>query len=73
MKNTVKDLRKKSASDLVKDADAIRKEIAKMTMEAGVNPVKDTNSIVKKRIQLAVILTVASEKKEEKVSKSEAK
>ncbi len=69
MKKLVQDLKSKSVKDLEKDAVNIRQEIAKMSIESAVAPVKDVNSISKKRKQLAIILTIISEKQVEAVSK----
>lgn len=64
MKKITKIYHGKTSKELVKDADSIREEIAKLQLSSKSNPPKDTNSLVKKRKQLAVILTVLSEKKE---------
>jgi ribosomal protein L29 len=64
MKKITKIYHEKTSNELVKDANSIREEIAKLQLSFKSNPPKDTNSLVKKRKQLAVILTVLSEKKE---------
>lgn len=64
MKKITKIYHGKTSKELVKDADSIREEIAKLQLSSKSNPPKDTNSLVKKRKQLAVILTLLSEKKE---------
>lgn len=64
MKKTTKIYSGKTVKELEKDASSIREEIAKLQLSFKSNPPKDTNSIVKKRKQLAVLLTVLSEKKE---------
>ena len=64
MKKITKIYRGKTVKELEKDANLIREEIAKLQLSFKSNPPKDTNSIVKKRKQLAVLLTVLSEKKE---------
>jgi len=64
MKKTTKIYSGKTVKELEKDAGLIREEIAKLQLSFKSNPPKDTNSIVKKRKQLAVLLTVLSEKKE---------
>ncbi|MFA6532607.1 MAG: 50S ribosomal protein L29 [Patescibacteria group bacterium] len=64
MKKTTKIYSGKTVKELEKDASLIREEIAKLQLSFKSNPPKDTNSIVKKRKQLAVLLTVLSEKKE---------
>jgi len=64
MKKVTKIYHEKASKELVKDANLMREEIAKLQLSFKSNPPKDTNSLVKKRKQLAVILTVLSEKKE---------
>lgn len=64
MKKITKIYSGKTVKELEKDANLIREEIAKLQLSFKSNPPKDTNSIVKKRKQLAVLLTVLSEKKE---------
>jgi len=63
MKKNIIDLRKKTVEELTKEIRLQREEIAKFQLEAKTNPVKDTNSLVKKRKKLAVLLTVLTEKK----------
>ncbi|MBI1863395.1 50S ribosomal protein L29 [Candidatus Microgenomates bacterium] len=48
----------KKKPELMKEEAELRREIAKLTLEARANPQKDTNMIFKKRKQLAVLLTV---------------
>jgi ribosomal protein L29 len=62
-KGEINELRAKTIRELEKEAEEIRKEIAKLKLDAEVNPLKDTNFLVKKRKRLAVILTLISEKK----------
>jgi len=64
MKKITKTYNEKSNKELVKEASLIREEIARLQLSFKSNPPKDTNSLVKKRKQLAVLLTVLSEKKE---------
>ncbi|MFA6080933.1 MAG: 50S ribosomal protein L29 [Patescibacteria group bacterium] len=64
MKKNTKIYSGKTVKELERDAVLIREEIAKLQLSFKSNPPKDTNSIVKKRKQLAVLLTVLSEKKE---------
>ena len=64
MKKITKTFSGKTSNELEKEANSIREEIAKLQMSFKSNPPKDTNSLVKKRKQLAVLLTVLSEKKE---------
>jgi len=64
MKKITKTYSEKTSKELVKEAITIREEIAKMQLSFKSNPPKDTNSLVKKRKQLAVLLTVLGEKKD---------
>ena len=64
MKKITKIYLEKSGKELVKEANSIREEIAKLQLSFKSNPPKDTNSLIKKRKQLAVLLTVLSGKKE---------
>jgi len=64
MKNKILELKAKSIHELEKEAKDLREEIAKLRLELKVNPPKDTNVLMKKRKQLAVILTIVGEKKE---------
>ena len=64
MKKFTKIYREKNNKELAKEANSIREEIAKLQLSFKSNPPKDTNSLTKKRKQLAVLLTVFSEKKE---------
>ena len=64
MKKITKIYHEKASKELVKDANLMREEIAKLQLSFKSNPPKDTNSLAKKRKQLAVILTILSEKKE---------
>ena len=64
MRKIVKIYSGKTSKELEKEANSIREEIAKMQLSFKSNPPKDTNNLMKKRKQLAVILTLLSEKKE---------
>ncbi len=66
MKKITKTYSEKTSKELVKEAIIIREEIAKMQLSFKSNPPKDTNSLTKKRKQLAVLLTVLGEKKDTK-------
>ncbi|MEK7110173.1 MAG: 50S ribosomal protein L29 [Patescibacteria group bacterium] len=66
MKKITKTYSEKTSKELEKEAIVIREEIAKMQLSFKSNPPKDTNSLVKKRKQLAVLLTVLGEKKDSK-------
>ena len=71
MKKIKKEIQDKSISQLVTQEVTIRQELAKLVVEFKSNPPKDTNTIVKKRRQLAMILAVMGEKKEIEKLKSE--
>lgn len=64
MRKLMKDYSAKKITELEKDIHTIRQEIAKLVLDRKSNPQKDTNSIVKKRKQLAVMLTVLVQKKQ---------
>jgi len=55
----------KTVKELEKQATALREDIAKTILNQKVNPSKDTNLLRKKRKQLAVILTVITQKGEQ--------
>ena len=54
----------KTGKELIKEAQLLREEIAKLQLSFKSNPAKDTNLLMKKRKQLAVLLTVFTEKNE---------
>ncbi|MEK7495413.1 MAG: 50S ribosomal protein L29 [Patescibacteria group bacterium] len=62
MKKITKTYNEKTSKELAKEDNLIREEIAKLQLSFKSNPPKDTNSLVKKRKQLAVLLTVLGEK-----------
>jgi len=64
MRKTTKIYSGKTSKELEKEVGLLREEIAKSVMSFKSNPPKDTNSLTKKRKQLAVLLTLLSEKKE---------
>lgn len=68
MKKITKELINKTIKELEKQANALREDIAKTILNQKVNPSKDTNLLRKKRKQLAVILTIISQKKEREKS-----
>jgi len=62
MKKIVADLRKKTEKELEKEIQVIKEEIAKLQLEMKINPIKDTNLLIKKKKKLAILLTVFTEK-----------
>lgn len=68
MKKRVKELKEKTIKELENEAKELREEIAKINVESKINPSKDSNFLVKKRKKLAVILTILTEKKEQKIN-----
>lgn len=56
----MEDIRKKSKSDIQKEIQKTMEEIARLTVEAKVNPQRDSNLIVKKKKYIARLKTVAS-------------
>jgi ribosomal protein L29 len=63
MKKITKEFEDKTIVMLEKETGELRKEMALMTVNAQVNPAKDTNTIMKKKKRLAVLLTVVNHKK----------
>lgn len=64
MKNIdVKKLHDEAPVSLLKKAHVLKNEIASLTLSAKNNPPKDTNTISKKKYELAVLLTLATQKK----------
>ncbi len=64
MKKITKTYREKTSKEIVKEAQSLREEMAKLQLSFKSNPPKDTNLLMKKRKQLAVLLTVLAEKNE---------
>jgi ribosomal protein L29 len=62
MKKTSKKYREKNIDELKKESLRLREEIAKLNLTNQMKPAKDTNFLIKKRKELAVLLTVISEK-----------
>lgn len=67
MKSTMKNLEDKSTTELEKEVNTLREEIAKIRLDSVVNVPKDTNTLPKKTKQLARVLTVLSEKRSREV------
>ncbi len=65
MKKTTKELMEKTVKELEKQARDLREDIAKTMLNQKVNPAKDTNILRKKRKQLAVLLTIMTQKSEQ--------
>jgi len=63
MKKDVKDLMDKELKILEKEKQDLIKEIAQAKINNIVNKFKDTNTIVKKQKQLAVLLTIINQKR----------
>lgn len=64
-KKIIQELRGLELRELIKKAEDLRKEIANLKLEFVVNKPKDTNIILKKRKELAAILTIIGEKKDQ--------
>lgn len=62
-KKEIDELRNLSIKELEKKVNDLRKEIARLKLEVVVNQPKDTNILIKKRKELAIILTLITEKK----------
>ncbi len=64
MKKITKTYQEKTNKELVNETQSLREEIAKLQLSFRSNPPKDTNLLMKRRKQLAVLLTILTEKKE---------
>lgn len=64
MRKLTKQYTDKSIQELTAEVQKMRTEIAKLLIEYKVKPQKDTNYIVKKKKELAVMLTLLQEKKD---------
>lgn len=64
MKKLTKILREKSIKELLKEEKKLREEIGKAQLERKAKQPKDTNRVMKKRKELAVVLTILKEKEE---------
>ncbi len=64
MKKITQTYREKTSKELIREIRSLREEIAKLQLSFKSNPPKDTNLLMKKRKQLAVLLTVCTEKNE---------
>ena len=64
MKKLVKDYREKTVIELEKEITGLKEEVAKLKLIQRASPVKDTNLLMKKRKQLAALLTVLAEKRQ---------
>ncbi|MBW7960324.1 50S ribosomal protein L29 [Patescibacteria group bacterium] len=64
MKKIIKEIRSKSIAELEKQRVSLAEEIAKMKLSKKAIPQKDTNLLKKKRKQMAILLTIMTEKKE---------
>jgi ribosomal protein L29 len=63
MKKQTKDMQEKTIKELEKNVQTIREEIAKLKLEVRIKPQKDTNIIMKKRREIARMLTLINEKR----------
>ena len=64
MKKLVKDYRQKTVIELEKEITGLKEEVAKLKLTQRASPVKDTNLLMKKRKQLAALLTVLAQKRQ---------
>lgn len=64
MNKFTKLFREKTSKELLTETQSLREEVAKLQLSFKGNPPKDTNLLMKKRKQLAILLTVITEKKE---------
>ncbi len=63
MKKNIKQYQQMDSKELEKEILKLREEIAKLKLTIKVTPPKDTNLLIKKRKQLARLLTVLNSKK----------
>lgn len=61
-KKDIESYKKKDAAKLIAEVADIKKDIARLVLDAKVAPLKDSNEISKKKRTLAVILTILREK-----------
>ena len=64
MRKLTKQYREKTVKELTKEITGLEEEITKLKLVQKGTPAKDTNILIKKRKQLAVLLTILTEKKE---------
>ncbi|KKQ23627.1 MAG: hypothetical protein US40_C0002G0170 [Candidatus Roizmanbacteria bacterium GW2011_GWC2_37_13] len=64
MRKLTKQYREKTVKELTKEITGLEEEITKLRLVQKGTPAKDTNILIKKRKQLAVLLTILTEKKE---------
>lgn len=61
-KNDIKKLHDETAVSLLKKAQNLKVELATLRINAKSNPPKDTNTVSKKKKELAILLTIAQQK-----------
>jgi ribosomal protein L29 len=66
MKKVMKDIQKKDVKELTVEIQKTIEEIAKMALDSHANPIKDSNTLHKKRKHVARLKTALSMKKEVK-------
>lgn len=64
MKKITKQYQDKTVKELTQETMVLKEEIARLRLSQKSAPTKDTNLLMKKRKQLAVLLAVLTEKKE---------
>ena len=69
MKKLIKEFGAKSIEDLKSEVRKVRSQLAKLLIERGVKPQKDTNLISKNKRKLAVMLTLIHQKEFEEAKK----
>lgn len=63
MKKIISEYTNKEVGELQKDLSVLQHEIAQLLLERGVKPHKDSNTIAKKKRNVAMLLTVIQQKK----------
>lgn len=71
MKKIAEELRTKNLQEILKEEKKLREDMAKTSLDFRVNLPKDTNLIYKKKKRLAVLLTIANQKREEELLKKD--
>jgi ribosomal protein L29 len=64
MKKTIAQFQEKSRAELAKQVLEVQKALALLQVEHRTNPPKDSNTVSKKKKELAQLLTVMNSKKE---------
>ena len=72
-KEQKKELRAKTADELIKELRDLREEVSKLSIDMKTGKVEDTNKLYRKKKDIARVLTYLSEKPRNVIVKEEAK